>query len=156
MLCINPKTLLMKTLITLAFLFFVKVIAADAQDLLGAWRMISVRGTEPDGRKFQFDDTMVKETKLITANHYIIISQDAKSDSLLLGQSSAGDVKISGQKYQETPTTSILKLTSKAGAVFVWKVDHDLLTMSGTVTLANGQKVTVDELRYRRIKLEQK
>lgn len=128
-------------------------LSLSAQSIVGAWQLISVRGTEPDGRKFTFDRTMIRETKIITTTHYMMITQDAKSDSLIINQCSAGDVKITENRYEERPTTSTLKLTKSAKAMFTWTVSHDILTMMGDVILGNGQRVHVDEVKYSRIGL---
>lgn len=140
----------MKKLI-LALTLSISGLPLPAQDLLGAWRLISVSGTEPDGRKFLFDSTMIKETKIITKTHYMMITEDAKSDSLIINQCFAGDVKIIGNKYDERATTSTLNLTDSARAIFTWTVNNNMLTMTGDITLSNGQKVHVDQVKYSRI-----
>ena len=139
------KTLLLVSILTISGL------SLSAQDILGTWRLISVQGTEPDGRKFMFDRTMIKETKIITKTHYIMITEDAKSDSLIINQCSAGDVKITGNRYEERPTTSTLNLTESTKAILTWTVSKNILTMTGDITLGNGQRVHVDEVKYSRI-----
>lgn len=124
-----------------------------AQEIVGAWRLISVTGTEPDGRKFMFDKSMIKETKIITKTHYMMITEDAKSDTLIINQCSAGDVIITGNRYEEKPTTSTLNLTEAAKAILTWTVNSHILTMTGDITLGNGQKVHVDEVKYSRISI---
>jgi hypothetical protein len=142
----------MKNLL-LVLLFTILAFSTKAQDIIGAWRLISVKGTEPDGRSFMFDRSMIKETRIITSTNYIMITEDAKSDSIIVNQCSAGDVTIKGNQYEETPTTSTLHLTALAKATFVWAVKNNILTMIGDITLGNGQKVHVNEARYKRIQL---
>jgi hypothetical protein len=48
-----------------------------AQEIYGAWQMVSVKGTEPNGQKFSFDESQIHETKIITPGHFMMISQDA-------------------------------------------------------------------------------
>lgn len=141
----------MKNILIVISLLILGGQSLSAQDIVGAWRLISVKGTEPDGRKFMFDRTMIKETKIITKTHYIMITEDAKSDSLIINQCSAGDVKITGNKYEERPTTSTLNLTESTKAILIWTVSGNILTMTGDITLGNGQRVHVDEVRYNRI-----
>jgi hypothetical protein len=141
----------MKTNLTVLIIVLLAASYTNAQSLNGRWRLISVKGTEPDGKKFMFDDRMVKETVIINGVHFLKISQDPKTDSLLIEQTFAGDLKITGNKFEEIPTISAMSLSDKAKANFTWRIENDRLIESGEITLSNGMKVVVEESVYKRL-----
>ena len=71
-----------------AFLCGLALSAVAQHPLVGTWNMISVKGIDADGNRFFLDTTSVKETKIITPTHYMLIAWDVESDSLIFNRTS--------------------------------------------------------------------
>lgn len=131
-------------------------IELDAQQhqhpLLGTWEMISGKGTDADGNKFSFNTSTVRETKIITPTHYMLIAQDVKEDAIIFNRSLAGTVRIEGNKYIETPMFSSDEEHKKIKTDFTWRVEGDKFIQQGIIMLPDGKKITVDQLVFQRVK----
>lgn len=119
--------------------------------LIGTWEMTSVKGIGADGEPFFFDTTSVKETKIITPTHYMLIAWDVDNDSLLFNRTMAGQVTIDGDKYIEIPTQASVQIFEDVKANFFWKLDGDLFIQSGTIVRPDGRKVVLEELIFKRV-----
>lgn len=119
--------------------------------LVGTWEMISVKGIGADGEAFFFDTTAVKETKIITPTHYMLIAWDVDGDSLIFNRTMAGKVSLDGDKYIEIPTQASVQIFDNVKADFFWKLDGDLFTQSGTIIRPDGKKVVLEELIFKRV-----
>jgi hypothetical protein len=119
--------------------------------LVGTWQMISLKGTNADGEKFSLDTTNVREIKIITPTHYILIAHTVDGDSLIFNRSYAGTVKLDGSRYIETPLVSSLPLFENVKQNFTWKLEGDLFTQAGTFTRPDGKTIILDELVFRKI-----
>src|SRR4051812_251236 len=112
-------------------LWALNFVAFSQHPLVGTWQMISLRGTNADGEKFSLDTTNVREIKIITPTHYMLIAHTVDGDSLIFNRSYAGLVKLEGNRYIETPLVSSLPLFDNVKQDFTWKVDGNLFTQAG-------------------------
>lgn len=119
--------------------------------LVGTWEMISVKGIDADGKPFHLDTTAVKETKIITPTHYMLIAWDVEEDSLIFNRTMAGNVRMEGEKYIETPTRASVRIFENVNANFTWKLDGDIFTQSGTIVRPDGKTVVLEALKFRRV-----
>jgi hypothetical protein len=62
----------------------------------------------------------------------------------------AGEMRIDGQKYIETPTVASVQIFANVNVDFTWKLDGDLFTQSGTIVRPDGKKVVLEALIFRR------
>lgn len=140
-----------------AFLFAVAVLVSPAflsaqHPLVGTWEMVSIKGVNADGKAFYMDTTAVRETKIISPTHYMLIARDVKGDSLVFNRSYAGTVRIDGNKYIEVPTQSSLPIFDNVKADFTWKLEGDRFVQSGSFTRPDGKQVKLEALVFRRVK----
>ena len=119
--------------------------------LVGTWEMISVKGLDADGNPFYLDTTAVKETKIITPTHYMLIAWDVEGDSLIFNRTMAGGVRMEGEKYIETPAQASVQIFDNVQANFTWKLDGDVFTQSGTIIRPDGKTVVLEALKFRRM-----
>ena len=140
--------------ISAAFLFFLVVcIQATAQHpLLGTWEMVSIKGINAAGEKFSEDTSTVREVKIITPTHYILIAHDVEGDSLAFNRCYAGAVEFDDTKYNETPLISSVPIFDNVKTDLTWKVDGDKFIQAGTLIRPDGKKITIEELVFRRVK----
>lgn len=142
----------MRTVILLMLTTALACVEVVAQHpLVGTWEMISVKGIGADGEAFFFDTTAVKETKIITPTHYMLIAWDTDGDSLIFNRTMAGKVSLDGNKYIEIPTQASVQIFDNVKADFFWKLDGDLFTQSGTIIRPDGKKVVLEELIFKRV-----
>jgi hypothetical protein len=123
--------------------------------LVGAWEMVSIKGIDAAGEKFFNDTSTVREIKIITPTHYVLIAQDVENDSLIFNRCYAGTIELNGNKYIEQPMLSSAALFDNVKTDYTWKVQGDRFIQSGTFTRPDGKKVTLDELVFRKVKSEQ-
>lgn len=141
--------------LTLALLFVTLAGQLFSQHpLVGTWEMVSVKGISADGEKFFRDTTSIREVKVITPTHYILIAHDVENDSLIFNRSYAGTVRLEGNKYMETPQISSLPIFDNVKSNFTWKLEGDRFIQSGTFTRPDGKTVILEELVFRRVKVE--
>ncbi len=140
----------------IALLVLVTVIRTFGQHpLVGTWEMISIKGINASGEKFSTDTTTIREVKIITPTHYILIAHDVEGDSLVFNRSYAGVVELNGDKYTEKPMLASVPIFSNVKTDFSWKVIGDKFIQSGTLTRPDGKKIVLDELVFRRVKTSQ-
>lgn len=120
--------------------------------LVGTWQMISIKGTGYDGKPFFADTTTLREIKIITPTHYMLIVHDIKGDSLLFNRSHAGTVRFEGNRYIECQRTASWADLKPVDLPFNWKVEGDKFIQSGTLTRADGKRATLEELIFQRVK----
>ena len=122
--------------------------------LVGTWEMVSIKGTDFDGKQFSSNTSMGRETKIITPTHYMLIAHDVKGDSLVFNRSHAGTVLFDENKFIETPTVASWEDFKSVGNTFNWKVEGDKFIQSGTITRADGKTATLEELVFQRAKVK--
>jgi len=124
----------MKTPISIlgVFLLFSVTLAAQ-HPLIGTWEMVSIKGISANGEKFSIDTSTVREVKIITPTHYMLIAHDVQKDSLVFNRSYAGTIKIDGNKYIEYPTQASVQIFDNVKTDFTWKIEGDKFTQAGTL-----------------------
>lgn len=120
--------------------------------LIGTWEMISVKGIDADGEPFFLDTTSVRETKIITPTHYMLIAWDVGEDSLYFNRTMAGEVRLEGEKYIEVPKQASVQIFENLDVNFSWKLEGDVFTQSGTIVRPDGKRVVLEALKFRRVK----
>lgn len=136
----------------LIFLLITVTVEAQKNPLIGTWEMVSVSGVNAEGEKFYLDSSTVRERKIITPTHYMLIAHDVVADSLVFNRSYAGTVEIKGNKYAETPLMSSLQIVENLKTEFTWSVDGDTFIQSGHIIRPDGKKVTLEKLVFHRVK----
>lgn len=128
-------------------------LSANAQNhpLVGTWEMVSIEGINADGKAFKLDTTDVRETKIITPTHYMLIAMDVRKDSLVFNRSYAGEVKMNGNRYLENPLVASVQIFNNVKSDFTWKVEGDFFTQSGSFTRPDGKKIILHSLKFRRV-----
>lgn len=130
----------MRTVIFLILtVYLTGVEVAGQHPLVGTWEMISVKGISADGEPFFFDTTSVRETKIITPTHYMLIAWDVDEDSLMFNRTMAGQVSLDGNKYIEVPTQASVQIFENVQVDFFWKLEGNLFTQSGTIIRPDGK-----------------
>jgi len=142
----------MRTVFLLVLALHLSLGLAAQHPLVGTWEMVSGRGISAEGKKFSFDTTSRREVKVITPTHYMLIAQDVNGDSLVFNRSYAGEVKLDGNQYLETPLLASLPIFKDVKTDFTWKVEGDIFTQSGSITRPDGKKVILEALEFRRVK----
>lgn len=126
--------------------------ATAQHPLIGTWEMVSIRGINADGEKFSEDTSSIREVKIITATHYMLIAHDVEGDSLAFNRCYAGTVEFDDKKYIETPLLSSVPIFENVKTDFTWKIDGDNFTQAGTLVRPDGKKVIIEELVFQRSK----
>lgn len=143
----------MKTPIYISIVLTVFTLHVAAQHpLVGTWELMSGRGINAEGEPFSFDTTSVKETKIITPTHYMLIAWDVEGDSLIFNRTMAGNFRLEDEKYIETPTQASVQIFDNVRVGFTWKLEGDYFTQSGTLVRPDGKKVVLEALVFRRVK----
>lgn len=140
-----------KVLLLLIFSFYSLALVAQ-HPLEGTWEMVSIRGINADGEKFYLDTTTVRETKIITSSHYMLLARDKEGDKWTFNRCYAGTVKMDGNKYYEYPVMSSLRIFENVITDFQWKVDKDRFIQTGTITRPDGKTIILEEFIFRRLK----
>ena len=134
------------------FYFFFCPYTFAQHPLVGTWEMVSIKGINVDGELFFVDTTAVRETKIITPTHYILIARDVRGDSLVFNRAYAGKIKLEGNHYNEIPTQASVQIFDNVRTDFTWKVQGDTFTQSGTFTRPDGKTITLEAMVFRRVK----
>jgi hypothetical protein len=143
----------MKTKLTAPILMLLCSMTIFAQHpLIGTWEMVSIKGTGADGKPVDWTTANMRETKIITPTHFILIQHIVRNDSVIFNLASAGTVRIEGNKYTETPTVTSNASLGNSGIEFNWNVKGDQFIQSGTIPLADGKKIVLDELVFKKVK----
>jgi hypothetical protein len=146
----------MKNFSVLLVLFILINVTLCAQHpLVGTWEMVSIKGIDANGEKFSTDTSAVREIKIITPTHYMLIAEDVEGDSLVFNRCYAGAIKIDGDSYNEMPMVSSAPIFDNLKTDFKWKVVGDRFIQSGTLIRPDGKKVVLDELVFQRVKTAQ-
>jgi hypothetical protein len=124
---------------------------AQQSPLVGTWEMVSGKITGPEGQKATIDMKTHRETKIITPSHYMLISQNIRGDSLLFERTLGGTIRITGNKFVETPTIASDPEELKIKTDFTWKIEGEKMIQKGPVTQADGKVVMLDELIFKRV-----
>jgi hypothetical protein len=108
--------------------------------ILGTWKIISMTGTETNGKPFKTDLTKVNQYKIITPTHWMYLNYDTDS---LRGGGDAGTYELKGNKYIEA-------LTDNYKTDFTVKVEGDKYYQDGTILFPDGKKMALHEV-YQRV-----
>ncbi len=120
--------------------------------LIGTWDMVSIKGINAGGQEFSIDTTTVRETKIITPTHYLLIAMDVRGDSLVFNRSYAGKISLDGNKYIEIPLQASVQIFDNVKTDFTWKVEGDIFTQAGTFTRPDGKKIVLHAMVFKRAK----
>ena len=134
-----------------AILLFSFTLAAQ-HPLIGTWEMVSIKYINADGEKLSVDTSSVREVKIITPTHYMLIAHDVQGDSLVFNRSYAGTIKLEGERYIEFPTQASVQIFDNVKTDFTWKVEGDKFTQAGTIIRPDGKKVVLEEMIFKRVK----
>ena len=141
-----------KISVLLVFLVSTCATLCGQHPLVGTWEMVTIKGIDANGEKFSSDTSAIREIKIITPTHYMLIAQDVAGDSLVFNRCYAGAVKIDGDSYNEIPMLSSAPIFDNVKTDFKWKVVGDRFIQSGTLIRPDGKKVVLDELVFQRVK----
>jgi hypothetical protein len=119
--------------------------------LVGTWELVSFKGVDTAKNKMVLDQSMVRETKIITPTHYMLIAHRVVADTLVFERAIAGAIKVTGTKFVETPMYASNKDDMTAKTDFTFKAQGDKLIQSGTITLAGGKQIKLEELVFQRV-----
>jgi hypothetical protein len=144
----------MKIFIVYATAFLLSSMQLVAQHpLVGTWEMVSMKGTDKDGKKFSVNTSMMRETKIITPTHYMLINHQVKGDSVIFDRCHAGTARVEGNKYIETPLlASWDSLSNDVKTDFAWNVMGDKFIQSGVISYPDGTKATLEALVFQKVK----
>lgn len=120
--------------------------------LVGTWEMVSIKGTNAAGEKFYNDTSTIREIKIITPTHYMLIAEDVENGSVVFNRSYAGTMRLDGNKYIEEPTLSSVPIFENVKTDYTWKVEGDKFIQSGTLIRPDGKKVVLKEMVFRKVK----
>jgi hypothetical protein len=129
-------------------------IFAQQHPLVGTWELISLKATTSEGKTMAMDTSVIRETKIFSPTHFIYILSNVKGDSLVFNRAFAGTWQVKGDKYIETPLIGSQEISDKVKTDFTWKIEGDKFIRQGTMTQANGDKMTIDALVFQRVKEE--
>ncbi len=118
-----------------AVIMFFSIHVAAQHPLVGTWEMVSIKGIDADGKKFSVDTMSVREIKIITPTHYMLIAHDVVADSLVFNRSYAGKITFDGKKFNEVPLHASVPnirwcqdrfyLESRRGHLHAIRIDHE-------------------------------
>jgi hypothetical protein len=120
--------------------------------LIGTWEMVSIKGINAAGEKFSDDTSNIREVKIITPTHYMLIAHDVEGDSLVFNRCYAGTVVFGNTEYVETPLVSSVPIFENVKTDFTWRVAGDRFIQAGTLVRPDGKKIIIEELVFRRSK----
>jgi hypothetical protein len=142
----------MKVVVVLTISFCLTGAHVVAQHpLVGTWEMISVKGIDADGEPFFYDTTSVRETKIITPTHYMLIAWDVGEDSLIFNRTMAGKVRLENEKYIEIPTQASVQIFENVKVDFTWKLEGNIFRQSGSIVRPDGKTVVLEALIFQRV-----
>ena len=141
----------MRLILFLFSFYFSIYIDAEAQHpLIGTWELVSIKGINAEGEKFSDDTSNIREVKIITATHYMLIAHDVEGDSLMFNRCYAGKVYFDDTKYNETPLLASVTIFDNVKTDFTWKVEGDKFIQAGSIIRPDGKKIILEELIFRR------
>lgn len=131
-------------------LVFTCFFASAQHPLVGTWEMTSITGVSADDQKFQLDSTTIRETKIITPTHYILIATDKEDGTWKFNRCYFGSVKFKGDKYYEIPIMSSEQIYENVKTDFHWKIDGNHFIQSGSIIRPDGKKIKLERFLFRR------
>lgn len=147
-----PLCLMNRLLPTLGVLLLFSFSLAGQHPLIGTWEMVSIKGINAEGEKFSIDTSSVREVKIITPTHYMLIAHDVQGDSLVFNRSYAGTIKLDGNRYIEYPTQASVQIFENVKTDFTWKIEGDKFTQAGTIIRPDGKKIVLEAMVFNRVK----
>jgi hypothetical protein len=128
-------------------------VATAQHPLVGTWEMVSIAGVNVDSEKFNLDTATIRETKIITPTHYILIAMDRDNGDWKFNRSYAGTTKFDGAKYYEIPVMSSNPIFENVKTDFDWKIVGNEFIQSGSITRPDGKKIILDKFVFHRSKI---
>ena len=125
-------------------------VLSQQHPLVGTWEMISIKGVNASGEKFSNDTSSIREIKIITPTHYMLMAYDVEGDSLVFNRCYTGSVKFDGPNYHEYPILSSVTIFENVKTDYNWKVDHDKFSQSGTIVRPDGNKIVLEEMLFKK------
>lgn len=142
----------MKTKLFLSILMLFCSMTIFAQHpLVGTWEMVSIKGTDADGKAFNWNTATLRITKIITPTHYMLMQHFVRNDSVIFSLAHAGPIQFEDNKYSHTSTIGSAATTIGSKSDYTWNVKSNQLIQAGTITGADGKKSVIDELVYKRV-----
>lgn len=141
----------MKAICFLATLLIFSASGFAQHPLVGTWEMISGKGINAEGEKFSFDTTSVREIKIITPTHYMLIACDVSGDSISFNRTMAGTVRLEGDRYFEDPMHASVEIFPNLKVDFKWRLSGGKFIQSGTVVRPDGKTIVLEELVFRKV-----
>jgi hypothetical protein len=129
-------------------------VATAQHPLIGTWEMVSIAGVNVDGKKFKLDSATVRETKIITPTHYILIAMDKDDGSWKFNRCYFGGVKIDGGKYYELPIMSSETIYENVKTDFDWQINGKEFVQSGFIKRPDGKTIVLDKFLFTRSKVK--
>jgi hypothetical protein len=123
--------------------------------LVGTWELVSIKGVNAEGEKFSDDTSHIREVKIITPTHYMLIAHDVEGDSLVFNRCYAGTIHVQGNKFNEIPTLASVSIYDNVKTDFTWKIEGDKFIQSGSLIRPDGKKIILEELIFQRMKSAQ-
>ncbi|MDQ3292410.1 MAG: hypothetical protein M3Q05_14070 [Bacteroidota bacterium] len=129
----------MKTKLYFLFIFLTCAWQSFAQNpLVGTW---------------QIQTDTLRAVKIITPTHWMGYTETVKGDSSNFVLSHGGTYTLNGNKYIENIQVASWEDYDKVKTDYTFRVDGDKFYMKGTLTLADGSKMAVDEV-WQKVKPE--
>jgi hypothetical protein len=144
-----------KILVCLVLSLAVCICSSGQHPLFGTWEMISIKGINAAGERFSADTSTIREVKVITPTHYMLIAEDVESDSLVFNRCYFGTIQLDGDKYNEMPILASAPIFDNVKTDFTWKVVGDRFIQAGTFIRPDGKKIVLEELVFQRVKTSQ-
>jgi hypothetical protein len=139
-----------KSILSIILLFCSLTIFAQ-HPLIGTWELVSLKGTDADGKPYNWNTANLRITKIITPTHYMLMQHIVRNDSVIFNNAHAGPIQFADNKYSHTQTVSSDAATIGTKSDYTWKVKSNQLIQSGAITGADGKKTVIDELVYKRV-----
>jgi hypothetical protein len=142
----------MKTKLTYLIMLFLCSFQLVAQHpLVGTWEMVSIKGTDADGKPLNWNTATLRITKIITPTHYMLMQHSVRNDSIIFSLAHAGPIQFEDKKYSHTSIVGSDAATIGTRCDYTWNVKGSQLIQAGTITGADGKKSVIDELVYKRV-----
>ncbi len=142
----------MKTKLIFLILMLICSMTIFAQHpLVGTWEMVSIKGTDADGKPINWNTKTLRITKIITPTHYMLIQHIVRNDSVIFSLAHAGPIQFEDNKYSHTSTLGSAASTIGSKYDYTWNVKGNQLIQAGTIKGADGKKSVIDELVYKRV-----
>ena len=125
----------MKTWISVFALFAFSNFQLFAQhDLIGTW---------------EYKNDSIRSVKIITPTHWMVYAESQNQNGSEFMHSHGGTYTLSGNKYVEYIETASWEDNENVKTNFTCKIDGDKFHQKGTLTLADGTIVPIDEIWFK-------